>query len=188
MLIDLSVLVTESMSKEAIGRERLAAFGHLGTHFDAMGKEFPLSFLNREGIVFNVEGALEQEIEAGHVELSLVRPDTFVAFYSGYIERHGYGTREYFARHPQLSNDLIDALLDKHISIIGVDFAGIRRNPEHTPRDQYCADRGVFVVENLCNLKAVVGQARTGACTMHTYPVKFAGLTGLPCRVVAEIQ
>ena len=26
---------------------------------------------------------------------------------------------------------------------IGVDFAGVRRGKEHTPMDQYCADRGV---------------------------------------------
>ena len=42
------------------------------------------------------------------------------------------------------------------ISMIGVDFAGIRRGKEHTPKDQYCADRGVFVVENLCGLSRLL--------------------------------
>ena len=90
-------------------------------------------------------------------------------------------SRPYFAGHPQLSHELIDALLDRKISIIGVDCAGIRRGREHTPADQYCADRGVFVVENLCNLQAVPGH-----CIMHTYPMNYAGVSGLPCRVVAE--
>lgn len=84
-----------------------------------------------------------------------------------------------------MSNELIDALLDKDISIIGVDFAGVRRGKEHTPKDQYCADRGVFIIENLCNLKAVLDNG--GYFQANTYPMNYAEMTGLPCRVVAEV-
>ena len=38
----------------------------------------------------------------------------------------------------------------KKVSIVGVDFAGVRRGKEHTPMDQYCADHGAFIIENLC--------------------------------------
>ena len=82
----------------------------------------------------------------------------FVAFYTGFIEKTGYGGKAYFTGHPQLSDDLIDALLAKGISIIGVDFAGVRRGKEHTLKDQYCADHGVFIIENLCNLQSVIGE------------------------------
>lgn len=102
-----------------------------------------------------------------------------------FIEKAGYGSKDYFTNHPQLSNELIDALLEKRISIIGVDFAGVRRGKEHTPKDQYCADRGVFIVENLCNLKSVIDIC--DKCVVHTYPMNYAEMTGLPCRVVAEI-
>lgn len=132
MLIDLSILVTRFRSKEALDNEKIAAFGHMETHFDVMDKEFPLEYLRRDGIVF-------------------------------------------------------EALLDRGVSIIGIDFAGMRRGPEHTPKDQYCADRGVFVVENLCNLDAVLRGRPSASCVMHTYPIKFAGLSGLPCRVAAEL-
>ena len=109
----------------------------------------------------------------------------FTAFYTGFIEEQGYGGKIYFTEHPQLSHALIDALLEKKISMIGVDFAGIRRGKEHTPKDQYCADRGVFVVENLCGLsRLLVGTREFTACT---YPMNYAGMTGLPCRVVAKI-
>lgn len=90
----------------------------------------------------------------------------------------------YFTEHPQVSNALIDALLDIGVSMIGVDFAGVRRGKEHSPKDQYCADRGVFIIENLCNLKAVP----MGECIMNTYPTNYAEMTGLPCRIVAEIE
>ena len=37
----------------------------------------------------------------------------FVAFHTGYIDRVEYGSKEYFAFHPVLSVELIDALLEK---------------------------------------------------------------------------
>ena len=109
----------------------------------------------------------------------------FVAFYTGFIEKEGYGTKTYFTEHPQLSNELLEALLQKQVSIIGVDFAGVRRGKEHTLMDQHCADQGVFIIENLCNLGNVLKNG--GSFTAHTYPMNYAEMTGLPCRVVAEI-
>ena len=106
----------------------------------------------------------------------------FVAFHTGYIDRVEYGSKEYFAFHPVLSVELIDALLEKGVSIIGVDCAGVCNGSEHTPMDQHCADQGVFIVENLCNLNKVIGR-----CVINTYPMDYAEMTGLPCRVVAEI-
>lgn len=90
------------------------------------------------------------------IDLDKVGLGMFVAFYAGFIESEEYGTQRYFKEHPRLSNELIESLLEKNISIIGVEFAGVRRGKEHTPKDQYCADRGVFIIENLCNLKAIV--------------------------------
>ncbi len=96
-----------------------------------------------------------------------------------------FRTATYFKQHPQLSDSLIDALLEKNISIIGLDFGGVRRGSEHTPKDKYCADRGVFVIENLCNLGDVLKNSST--FTAHTYPMNCTGITGLPCRIIAEI-
>ena len=74
------------------------------------------------------------------------------------------------------------------MSIIGVDCAGVRRGGEHTPKDQYCADRGVFIIENLCNLGELLGGEKTARFVARTFPVNFDGMTGLPCRVVAEVD
>ncbi len=116
-----------------------------------------------------------------------VQPGMFVAFRTGFIEEVGYGNADYFSAHPQLSQELIHSLLQKRIAIIGVDFAGIRRGKEHTPADQACADQGVFVVENLCNLAAVLSGQSAREFSASTYPVNFSGMTGLPCRVVARL-
>ena len=187
MLIDLTVLVTKSSSREVLENPKLASFGHLGTHFDIMDKVFPLHFIKRKGLVINVTNIEVEEIGVDHIDCSLIKEDMFVAFYSGFIEKFAYGSREYLTNHPQLSDHLIDVLLDKKISIIGIDFAGVRRGTEHSPKDRYCANKGVFIVENLCSLDKVLKGKQFEYCLINTYPLNFEGLTGLPCRVVAEI-
>ena len=187
MFIDLSVKVTVQSNREAAENEKMVSFGHLGTHFDVMDKEFPLPFLKRDAVVFDVRNVKDRDIGTGDADLSLVEEGMFAAFYTGFIDGVPYGTREYFTAHPQLSNELIEALLEKKVSIIGVDFAGVRRGAEHTPMDRRCAERGAFVVENLCNLDKVLSGRKTAGFTAYTFPVNFAGLTGLPCRVAAEV-
>ena len=73
------------------------------------------------------------------------------------------------------------------VAIIGIDCAGIRRGKEHTPIDQYCADHNVFVIENLCNLQTFLHSKDHMTCYINTYPVHYSDMTGLPCRVVAEV-
>lgn len=185
MLIDITLKITPKMAKDTEEYQKFSLSGHLGTHFDVMNKEFPLEYSELRGIVFDVSDVLSRDIEVTDIDLDKIEKNMFVAFYSGYIEKEEYGSNAYFKDHPQLSDSLIDALLEKEISIIGVDFAGIRRGKEHTPKDQYCADRGVFVIENLCNLIKIL---ENGAYfTASTYPMNFDGVTGLPCRVIARI-
>lgn len=80
---------------------------------------------------------------------------------------------------------LLDTLIEKGVSIIGIDFAGVRRGIEHTHKDKYCADNGIFIVENLCNLKSILALGNKFiACT---YPINYSDMTGLPCRVIAQL-
>ena len=183
MLIDITLQVTPSMLGSAWENTAKTLVGHLGTHFDVMDKEFPLEYTVRKAVVFDVSRIRNRDIEISDVDLETVGADMFVAFYTGFIDEEEYGTQRYFREHPQLSSELIEALLDKRISIIGVDCAGIRRGKEHVPTDRHCAEHGVFVVENLCGLNALPDVS----VTMRTYPMRISGITGLPCRVVAEV-
>lgn len=185
MLLDITLKITPQMMKEASENTNKSLVGHIGTHFDVMNKEFPLAYTRREGIVFDVSSVRGRDIGIEDIAVEKVQQDMFVAFYTGYIEEVGYGNKTYFGQHPQLSHELIDALLDRGVSVIGVDCAGIRQGKEHVPTDQLCADKGTFVIENLWDLKAVVDNA--GTFTAHTYPMNYIGITGLPCRVIAEI-
>ena len=180
MLLDVTLRITPEMAKDAQGNEKIARIGHLGTHFDVMDKQFPLEYTERPGIVFDARNAGE-ELRPEDFDLDRVQEGMFVAFCTGYIERIPYGSREYFSGHPQLSEELIDRLLAKHVAMIGVDSAGLRRGAQHTPTDQRCADRGAFVIENLCGLAPAI---RLERCSFSTYPLNWDGLSGLPCRVV----
>lgn len=184
--IDITLEVTPKLIKDAQGNEKKALFGHIGTHFDVMDKEFPLDYTELKAIAFDVSDVDGRDIDLDDIDIDSVEKDDFVAFYTGFIEKEGYGTRKYFKEHPQLSDDLIDELLKIGVNIIGIDFAGVRRGAEHTKKDQYCADEGVFIIENLCNLGEVLDLG--AKFTAHTYPVRYADMTGLPCRVIAEIK
>jgi len=187
MLIDITLKITPEMINEAQKNENKSLVGHLGTHFDVMNKEFPLEYVERKAIIFDVRNVFNRDISIGDIDLNKVEEDMFIAFYSGFIDEEGYGSNRYFAEHPQLSNELIDALLDRNISIIGIDFAGMRRGQEHTLKDQYCAEKGVFIIENLCNLKTILRGQGSAVCIVNTYPVNYTEMTGLPCRVVAKV-
>lgn len=184
MLIDMTLKITHQMLTDALGTKNKALVGHVGTHFDVMNKEFPLAYTERKGILFDVRNVAGRDIEESDIDLNEVENDMFVIFFTGFIEQVSYGSHGYFSDHPQLSNGLIDALLERGVSIIGIDFAGVRRSPEHIPTDQRCADRGVFVIENLCNLNDVLRIGRR--FTACTYPMNCSEMTGLPCRVVAK--
>lgn len=187
MFIDLTYKVSVQVQEETFKNQLMAKFGHLGTHFDVMNKEFPLSYLRKNAVVFDVTDVFDRDIGIHDIDFKLISQGMFVAFYSGFIETVEYGSETYFKEHPVLSCDLIDRLLDLEISIIGIDFAGIRRGTEHSVKDQHCADHGVFIVENLCNLALLLDGGDSRSFIANTFPVSFEGMTGLPCRVIAEI-
>lgn len=182
MLID----VTYPLKATMISANTVGGPGHLGTHFDIMDKQFPLDYSETEGLLFNVPG--RTEIGLGDVDLSRIHQGDFVLLRTAWIEEHPYDSPEYHHGHPQVSHELIQALVGKHIRLIGVDNSGLRRGPEHTPADQYCADHSVFVIENLCNLDVLLLKAGSNRFHMHTYPLNIAGLSGEPARVVAEVR
>ena len=192
MKIDLSVPVTQKIldTLSAFSKERggVDLFGHLGTHVDLMGKTFDIDRSEVAGVVFDLGLIKDREIQPEDVELPKVRPGDFAVFHTGALDAFGYGSPEYFRLEaPQLSYALIDALMDRKVAFIGVDMGGARKAAEHRRVDEYCAERGVFIVENLANLKSLIGQAKEGRFEASIYPLNLVDATGLPCRVIAEV-
>ena len=187
MKLDITLNVTPEMVAAAQANDSFAKVGHLGTHFDVMDQVFPLPFTELDGIVFDVSHVKDRDITLADIDVSRVQAGMFVAFCTGFLEEAGYGTVRYVSEHPQLADALLTELVNRQVSIIGIDFAGVRRGREHSYWDRTCADHGVFIVENLCGLKALAEAAADGHFTAHTYPMRFAEMTGLPCRVIADV-
>ena len=84
------------------------------------------------------------------------------------------------------SDALVEYVVAKGVKLIGVDAAGVQKPKKHAAVDQYCADRGVFIIENLNNVKTLLGLDKP--FTVYTAPLSRTDLTGLPCRVLAEVD
>lgn len=186
MIIDLTLHVAPDSPLVAWAKKQrnpYVAMGHIGTHLDTYERRpIPLEYFKSRGVLFDVRGI--GEVQLSDIDLDLVRRGDFVLFRTGRMEEHAYGSDGYFAAHPQLSETLIHALLDKGIRFIGIDAPGIRRHEEHEAADRCCEQRGVYVIENLHGLSAVP----PSDFTVYTLWFDNDTLTGLPCRVVVESE
>jgi kynurenine formamidase len=133
MKIDLTVAVTEEILNTLLNLGTgnqippVAKFGHVGTHFDILDKQFQLENTERSGKVFDVSHVQSRDIEVSDISVAAIEENDFVMFYTGCLKQRQYGTPEYFKDHPELSNTLITHLVSKKVSMIGIDAAGIRK-------------------------------------------------------------
>lgn len=187
MKIDLTVSVSKKMWNRVFENEEMSAIGHVGTHFDVKNKKFSLDNIIRKGKIFNVVGIIDRDIGIDDISMECIEENDFIIFYTGYLKKVGYGTKAYFKKHPQISIELIKLLIEKKVSLIGIDAAGMRRGAEHPKIDQYCADNNVFVIENLDNLDVLLKEVKQNTFTVYTFPINMEDMDGLPCRVIAEV-
>lgn len=192
MKIDLTYQLSKELMDDfakSASEKALSKFGHFGTHFDIQDKVFPLEYCERNGIAFDVSYVCNRDIEASDIDMNLISEGDFVLFHTGMIERAPYGSKEYFTQHPQLSQNMIEVLISKKASLIGLDMAGVRRGEEHALADQLCADHGTYIIENLVNLKSICNiPGEKPKLLVHTYPLNLSGYTGIPARVIVDIQ
>ena len=186
--IDLTVEIDESLWGNALEKRKMSAFGHLGTHLDVMNKEFPLEKCVLKGRIIDVSSVRGKDIEIADAHFAAVSEGEFVLVHTGFLRQAGYGTEVYAKNHPQISHSLIRFLVGQKVGMIGIDAAGVRRGAEHAPTDQYCADNGIFILENLANLDLLWSSAGNKSFTVYTFPLRLKGATGLPCRVIAEVD
>ncbi|RYD06520.1 hypothetical protein N752_04120 [Desulforamulus aquiferis] len=184
--VDEKVLEAVGLGAQAFGTD-LDKAGHVGTHFDARDKEFSIEKIITRGIVFDIRHIKTGEVTIKDIDLSIIQPNDFIMFCSGILNTFGYGAKEYFGTYIELSDELVDALIGKNVSFIGVDMAGAKGPENHLRIDQYCADRGVFIIENLNNLDLLYETTNGSPFTAYTFPVNMSGFSGLPCRVIAEV-
>lgn len=184
--VDKKLLVALGLAAKEI-KPDIDKTGHVGTHFDVMGREYSIDNIITQGRIYDISHIKTCEVKTQDLDLTSVKEKDFVIFYTGILKQYGYGTKEYFSNYIELSDELIDDLLNKKVSYIGVDMGGVKGPKDHPRIDQYCADRGVFIIENLNNLELLSEKANNKPFTVYNFPVNFDGFSGIPCRVVAEV-
>lgn len=187
MIVDLTLGVEEHLIDEYLkGQEnKILAQGHIDTHLDTyMKTDIPLEYFKRNGIL--IDGSKvsdEEEIGMDLISNKDIKKGDFVLIRSGRMEKASYGSKEYFSSHPVLSYDLINYLINKEVSFIGIDFAGIRHNgKEHQEADKLCENNNIYVIENLTNLDKL----DFDNFNIYTMWLDDKRATGLRCRVIAE--
>lgn len=185
MILDLTTMLTADHPMIAWAKTKEnshIAMGHVGTHLDTYEKtKIPLAYFRSRGILFQTVGI--EEVTENDIDLTKVQADDFVLFHTGRSEEYAYGERAYFLNHPKLSQSLIEKLVEKKIRFIGVDCPGIREHEEHQQADRFCERHGVYVIENLKNLSEITAET----FTVYTMWLEDAQMTGLRCRVLAEL-
>ncbi|MGL5650069.1 MAG: cyclase family protein [Clostridium sp.] len=165
---------------------KLISAGHIGTHIDVYKKsEIPESYMKSRGIIVDCTKYSKDEeigLEA-IVSSNNIKEGDFIIFKTNIGEKYPYGSDVYVHNHNQLSDELIDYLINKSVNFIGIDCAGIRRGKEHFKADVKCEENGVYVVENLDLSKVSIYNK---GLTTYTVWIDNPFATGLSTKVLIE--
>lgn len=134
---------------------------HIGTHIDCYN-------LSRIELPSEIDVTVVDVRNLDIIDINIldnisIKEDSFIIFRTGYLEKYGYGSEEYFNSKPSpyLTNELVDKLLDFNVKLIGIDLSGIQHGKDHVAIDKYVENRGAYVIENICNLDKVDSKFKT---------------------------
>lgn len=203
-LIDLTHLFTDNMpvypgddcsrlyqscaiQTDGVTDHKISSGMHVGTHMDAplhmvegglkIG-EFPLSHFQGRGVVIDARG--QDVIDTLLLEKHDIQKGDIVLVWTGWDAK--YRTDAYFENWPVMTLGFAQALVDKQISLIGMDTAGPEMD-EAFPIHKTFLPNNILIIENLCNLQALENHKDF---LVHAYPAKYDA-DAAPVRVVAEI-
>lgn len=190
MLYDLTLSI--DMNDPVVGKANMdqhsfMSAGHIGTHLDTyLQTPIPPEFCVRRGKVFDATAFEGCDVDISVLGDQSVEAGDFAIFHTGFLDKHGYGTREYFKDHPQLSWELINHLIEAGVSFMGIDAAGVRRGDEHGVADRRAEAGGVYIIENLANIGVLAQAAHDSDFKVFTGWTGLRGYSGLSCRVIAD--
>jgi kynurenine formamidase len=191
MKIDLTLHLNENhaaFKRIAESDNKHLQLGHFATHLDThLNTTPPLDYMVRRGILFDVTTITTGDITTDVIDTDLINAGDFVIFKTDMIKRFEYGSVDYFSSQPELSNSLIDMLIEKKISFIGIDAGGLKKGETHVEADKRCESAGIYIIENMDNLDQLSLNTQGHDFKLTTLWIEFPGQTGLPCRVIAEV-
>ncbi len=165
---------------------------HCGTHIEfplhhveggADAKNYPLKNLIGEAVVLNFVGKKAHEpitLEEMKAKADEVREGDMVFI------RHDFDKKwrtEDWEPFPYIDNDALVWLLEtKKIKVIGTDATSIENlSIADQPNHNACLQRGVAMIESLCNLDKI----KNNRATVFILPLPIEGIEACPVRIVA---
>ena len=184
------------VERDGANVQRVTFPTHAGTHVDAPRHvlaggatvdEYPLSRLTGDGVVLGVDVDTSRAVGRSDLRgVDAMRDGDCVLLSFGWADHAG---TERYHRYPWCSTELADWLLDREVSLLGLDTLSPDepRSTRHPDADPYPVHRrllgaGVPIVENLADPSALVGERVEVVCA----PFHLRGGDGAPCRVLVR--
>ncbi|MAZ76764.1 MAG: cyclase, partial [Micavibrio sp.] len=140
--------------------------------------EFPADKFQGRGILIDARG--RNVIDTDILDSYDIQKGDIVLVWTDWDKK--YRTDAYFESWPIMTVEFAQALVDKKITIIGMDTAGPEME-ETFPVHKTFLPNDVLIIENMANLDALEGKN----FIVHAYPIKYKA-DAAPVRVIAEIQ
>lgn len=172
-----------TIEKNGWNEKRMAFNSHFGTHIDAPfhmqadGKkldEFSIESFVGNAIVVDARG--QKEIVA---DLGNVKENDFVFFCTNHTKKAH--SKEFFENNPVIPLQTAQELVDKKVSVVGIDSYTPDNEPFETHKLLF--KHNIRIVENLVGLEELIGKR----FECFVLPLKIADADGAPCRVVARV-
>ncbi len=173
-----------NVKEHTFGKTFLEIQTHISTHVDAPshmiedGKtlsDFPINKFVGDAIVIDVRG--QKNIEPN---LSGVKEGDIVFFLTSHSDK-AYES-DYFENNPVITEKTAQKLIEKRISIIGLDSF----TPDNEPYNVHkiFLKNDVLIVENLIDLNKLPGKR----FQCFIMPMKITNADGAPCRVIGILH
>jgi kynurenine formamidase len=133
---------------------------HAGTHIDCPMHlvendnsiaDYQLECFTGKGYLIDARG--ENNIDYKEKYSIQIQKNDIVLIFTGTDEY--YGKDEYYKNHPIITNELADFLVSREIKMLGVDMPSPDFPP--FPVHKILLNHDIFIIENLTNLKQLIG-------------------------------
>lgn len=174
----------------------LRMYSHTGTHMDAPSHlfasgttldKFDASQFIGSAVVIDCSDLKE----GGRIDISYINSNRtstekadFLLFRTDWDKR--WGTDEYFADYPYITDEVADFIIATKKKGIGLDVIGVDpiSDSNLTLHKKLLCQNTVVIIENLCNLELV----GNGLFTLVAAPLKYANSDGAPIRALAVLD
>ncbi|MCL2496017.1 MAG: cyclase family protein [Clostridiales bacterium] len=179
------------IARHGFSETMLHMLSHTGTHIDApshmlpQGKnldDFPIEQFFGVALIIDFPHCAGTSIEFKSLQQmrEKIAHAEFVLFNTGHSQK--WGAKEYFADFTTLSEAAAAYLAGFPLKGVGIDAVSFdpleqSGNPVH----HILLNKGMILIENLCNLREVKGEY----CMFAALPLKYGGADGSPVRAIA---